>query len=242
LVRFQYHLFLQILRDIKPLLLDENYHNQVAGHEIISLLAETVGLDTMISAMRQDIENTDENVRSATARAFAAVASALGIDPLLPFLTAGCRSKTSWQGRHTGINIVQQTAIMMGWAIPHIRDLVEIVSAAKATFCYEFKCHKLKLREDLNLTRSTALYLFGAGLTDDEESVRRMAAHTIAALTAAAIDSVPGTLLQCSKTHRGEVRFLTCEKFDNLSSTNSVANNNSCIHKLQQTLTVSICP
>ena len=56
------------------------------------------------------------------------VASALGIPSLLPFLKAVCRSKKSWQARHTGIKIVQQIAILMGCAIlPHLRSLVEII-------------------------------------------------------------------------------------------------------------------
>lgn len=57
----------------------------------------------MISTMRPDIDNIDEYVRNTTARAFAVVASALGIPSLLPFLKAVCRSKKSWQARHTGM-------------------------------------------------------------------------------------------------------------------------------------------
>ena len=61
-------------------------------------------------------------------RAFAVVASALGIPSLLPFLKAVCRSKKSWQARHTGIKIVQQIAILMGCAVlPHLKSMVEIV-------------------------------------------------------------------------------------------------------------------
>ncbi len=82
----------------------------------------------MISTMRPDIDNMDEYVRNTTARAFAVVASALGIPSLLPFLKAVCRSKKSWQARHTGIKIVQQIAILMGCAIlPHLKNLVEII-------------------------------------------------------------------------------------------------------------------
>ena len=41
-----------------------------------------------------------------------------------------CRSKKSWQARHTGIKIVQQIAILMGCAIlPHLKNLVEIIAA-----------------------------------------------------------------------------------------------------------------
>merc|ERR1712226_1521368 len=78
--------------------------------------------------MRPDIDNIDEYVRNTTARAFAVVASSLGIPSLLPFLKAVCKSKKSWQARHTGIKIVQQIAILMGCAIlPHLRALVEII-------------------------------------------------------------------------------------------------------------------
>lgn len=88
----------------------------------------------MISTMRPDIDNIDEYVRNTTARAFAVVASALGIPALLPFLKAVCRSKKSWQARHTGIKIVQQIAILMGCAIlPHLRNLVEIIE--HGNFC-----------------------------------------------------------------------------------------------------------
>ena len=60
------------------------------------------------------------------------MASALGIPSLLPFLKAVCRSKKSWQARHTGIKIVQQIAILMGCAIlPHLRNLVEIIEHGK---------------------------------------------------------------------------------------------------------------
>jgi splicing factor 3B subunit 1 len=56
--------------------------------------------------MRPDIDHNDEYVRNTTARAFAVIASALGINSLLPFLKAVCMSKKSWRARHTGIKIV----------------------------------------------------------------------------------------------------------------------------------------
>jgi len=41
-----------------------------------------------------------------------------------------CRSKKSWQARHTGIKITQQIAILMGCAIlPHLKSLVETIEA-----------------------------------------------------------------------------------------------------------------
>lgn len=98
----------------------------------IFCIFQAAGLATMISTMRPDIDNLDEYVRNTTARAFAVVASALGIPSLLPFLKAVCKSKKSWQARHTGIKIVQQIAILMGCAIlPHLKNLVEIIEHGK---------------------------------------------------------------------------------------------------------------
>ncbi|CAJ0582767.1 unnamed protein product, partial [Mesorhabditis spiculigera] len=120
----------KILVVIQPLLIDEDYYARVEGREIISNLAKAAGLATMISTMRPDIDNVDEYVRNTTARAFAVVASSLGIHALLPFLKAVCKSKKNWQARHTGIKIVQQIAILMGCAVlPHLKALVEIVEA-----------------------------------------------------------------------------------------------------------------
>ncbi len=118
----------KILVVIEPLLIDEDYYARVEGREIISNLAKAAGLATMISTMRPDIDNLDEYVRNTTARAFAVVASALGIPSLLPFLKAVCKSKKSWQARHTGIKIIQQIAILIGCAIlPHLKSLVEVI-------------------------------------------------------------------------------------------------------------------
>lgn len=118
----------KILVVIEPLLIDEDYYARVEGREIISNLAKAAGLATMIATMRPDIDHVDEYVRNTTARAFAVVASALGIHSLLPFLKAVCQSKKSWQARHTGIKICQQIAILMGCAVlPHLKSLVEII-------------------------------------------------------------------------------------------------------------------
>lgn len=119
----------KILVVIEPLLIDEDYYARVEGREIISNLSKAAGLAHMISTMRPDIDHIDEYVRNTTARAFSVVASALGIPALLPFLKAVCRSKKSWQARHTGIRIIQQIAIMMGCAVlPHLRNLVDAVA------------------------------------------------------------------------------------------------------------------
>lgn len=119
----------KILVVIEPLLIDEDYYARVEGREIISNLSKAAGLATMIATMRPDIDHPDEYVRNTTARAFSVVASALGIPSLLPFLKAVCRSKKSWQARHTGIKIVQQIAILLGCGIlPHLKNLVEAIA------------------------------------------------------------------------------------------------------------------
>jgi splicing factor 3B subunit 1 len=94
-----------ILVVIEPLLIDDDYYARIEGREIISNLAKASGLATMIATLRPDIDNSDEYVRNTTARAFAVVASSLGINSLLPFLKAVCLSKKSWTARHTGILI-----------------------------------------------------------------------------------------------------------------------------------------
>ena len=119
----------KILVVIEPLLIDQDYYARVEGREIISNLAKAAGLAHMISTMRPDIDHVDEYVRNTTARAFAVVASALGIPALLPFLRAVCRSKKSWQARHTGVKIIQQIPILMGCAIlPHLKGLVDCIA------------------------------------------------------------------------------------------------------------------
>ncbi|KAK7033247.1 putative splicing factor 3b subunit 1 [Favolaschia claudopus] len=120
----------RILVVIQPLLIDEDFYARAEGRELISNLAKAAGLAHMISAMRPDIDHTDEFVRNTTARAFAVVASALGIQSLLPFIKAVCHSRKSWQARHTGSRIVQQIALLMGAAVlPHLGSLVDCISS-----------------------------------------------------------------------------------------------------------------
>lgn len=121
----------KIMVVMEPLLIDEDYFTRAEGREIISNLTKAVGLATMIVTIRPDIDNTEEFVRNVTARSLSVVASALGISPLIPFLTAVCRSKKSWQARHTGIKTVQQIAILMGCAIlPHLSALVGMIEGS----------------------------------------------------------------------------------------------------------------
>jgi len=118
----------KVLVVIEPLLIDEDYYARVEGRELVANLAKAAGLATMIAAMRPDVDHVDEYVRNTTARALAVVASALGVPALLPFLKAVCRSKKSWQARHTGLKVVQQVAMLSGCGVlPHLAPLVATV-------------------------------------------------------------------------------------------------------------------
>jgi splicing factor 3B subunit 1 len=118
----------KILMVIVPMLVDEDNYARVEGREIVASLAKAAGLATMIQTMKDDLSNVDDYVRNVTARAFAVVASALGIPALLPFLDAVCRSRKSWEARHTGIKIVPQIAVLMGSAVrPHLSPMVDMI-------------------------------------------------------------------------------------------------------------------
>jgi splicing factor 3B subunit 1 len=120
----------KILVVIEPLLIDEDYYARQEGREIIANLSKAAGLATMIATMRPDIDHVDEYVRNTTARAFAIVASSLGVPALLPFIRAVCSSRKSWQARHTGAKIVQQIAMTIGvGVVSHLSTLVEAIAS-----------------------------------------------------------------------------------------------------------------
>ena len=52
----------KVLTVITPLLIDQDYYARIEGREIIANLAKAAGLASVISAMRPDLENTDEYV------------------------------------------------------------------------------------------------------------------------------------------------------------------------------------
>ena len=209
---------------------------------VSSCLSQAAGLATMISTMRPDIDNMDEYVRNTTARAFAVVASALGIPSLLPFLKAVCKSKKSWQARHTGIKIVQQIAILMGCAIlPHLRSLVEIIEHGQSSLCG----HSY-LPADTVITFHqthhhcvwfnvlTGVNCVSTGLVDEQQKVRTISALAIAALAEAAtpygiesFDSVLKPLWKGIRQHRGKVRSQNTQIYKGVN----------CFHCKYQTIT-----
>ena len=118
----------KILVAVTPMLVDEIPYVRIEGREMISNLSKSVGMPTMISVLRPDIESLDESVRTITAKALAIVASSLGVNEFFPFLKAINETKKNWTIRETGIKTVQQLAMLIGnGVLPYLYMLVEII-------------------------------------------------------------------------------------------------------------------
>ena len=78
----------KILVAVTPMLVDDIPYVRIEGREIISNLSKSVGMPTMISVLRPDIESLDESIRTITAKSLAIVASSLGVNEFFPFLKA----------------------------------------------------------------------------------------------------------------------------------------------------------
>ena len=104
---------------------DEDFLVRIEGRELISNLAKTVGLSSLILAIRSDLDNTNSEVRDLNAQSFAVGAIALTIPKSLPFIVAVCRSKKSLFARHTGCKIIYYIAKMIGYGIlPHLKKIL----------------------------------------------------------------------------------------------------------------------
>ena len=118
----------KILVAVTPMLVDEIPYVRIEGREMVSNLSKSVGMPTMISVLRPDIESLDESVRTITAKALAIVASSLGVNEFFPFLKAINETKKNWTIRETGIKTVQQLAMLIGnGVLPYLYMLVEII-------------------------------------------------------------------------------------------------------------------
>ena len=118
----------KILVAVTPMLVDEIAYVRIEGREIISNLSKSVGMPTMISVLRPDIESLDESIRTITAKALAIVASSLGVNEFFPFLKAINETKKNWTIRETGIKTVQQLAMLIGnGVLPYLYMLIEII-------------------------------------------------------------------------------------------------------------------
>mmetsp|Transcript_7544 Transcript_7544/g.10645 ORF Transcript_7544/g.10645 Transcript_7544/m.10645 type:complete len:799 (+) Transcript_7544:63-2459(+) len=118
----------KILLIVEPLLLEDDYFARTEAREIIASLSKAVGLATMLTALRPDVDNTDEFVRFSCARSLSVVGISLGVNNIIPFIEAVCKSKKSWQARHTGIKVIQQIAILLKSSVrPYVKKFLEII-------------------------------------------------------------------------------------------------------------------
>ena len=120
----------KILVAVTPMLVDDIPYVRIEGREIISNLSKSVGMPTMISVLRPDIESLDESIRTITAKSLAIVASSLGVNEFFPFLKAINETKKNWTIRETGIKTVQQLAMLIGnGVLPYLHMLIEIIQS-----------------------------------------------------------------------------------------------------------------
>lgn len=117
----------KILVVVQPLLVDADVIARKEGREVILSLSEAVGLKTMLSTLRADIDHPDEFVRNTTAESLAIVGQALGIQRLLPFLAAAVRTQDSWYSKFTGLRTIHYLGQLAGCAVlPYLTGLVAV--------------------------------------------------------------------------------------------------------------------
>lgn len=114
---------------MQSMLIDEDRFTRAEGLELLANLSRAAGLNEMILTVRPDIGHSDDYVRNVTARTLAVVGKTLGIQTLLPFLNAVCKSKRSWEARHTGSRVVFHLANLMGCGIlSYLQGLIGCIS------------------------------------------------------------------------------------------------------------------
>ena len=114
-----------ILAPVEPTLMDGDMYARIEARQLIGRLARSAGVDAMIDAFMEDVKEADDAVRAMTGRAVAAVAQALGVDPMMPFVRALCGSTSSWEARDTGMRSMGSIAQLLGRGlIPRMKELV----------------------------------------------------------------------------------------------------------------------
>eukprot|EP00768_Dysnectes_brevis_P007219 gnl/Dysnectes_brevis/6015_a9022_320.p1 GENE.gnl/Dysnectes_brevis/6015_a9022_320~~gnl/Dysnectes_brevis/6015_a9022_320.p1 ORF type:complete len:1138 (+),score=99.33 gnl/Dysnectes_brevis/6015_a9022_320:348-3416(+) len=118
----------QILSAVLHTLIDSDRIARQEGQELLSKLANTVGLAPMLSALAPDFHSSHEYARNIAARGLALVALATSPEKLLRLLRAVCTSPGSWEPRQTGFRAIRHMAIYGGSAIqPHMASLALLV-------------------------------------------------------------------------------------------------------------------
>lgn len=115
----------KLLDAIGPLLLDKEPMIKATGIEITTNLTTVIGFAAMIKATRANIEDEDEYLRNCAAHILAVVTKTVGLHQMMPFFTALSKTKKTWRIRHTGIQIIYQSAILLGSGVlPFIEPLL----------------------------------------------------------------------------------------------------------------------
>ena len=118
----------KLLALVQPMLTEEDYFIRLEGRELISNISKAAGLSNFIMAIRNDLDNPNDSVRDITAQAFSIGANALTLPAVMPFIKAVCKSRKSWEARHTGCKIVFHIAKLMGCGIlPHLKGLINCI-------------------------------------------------------------------------------------------------------------------
>ncbi|CAN3480982.1 U2 snRNP component Hsh155p [Diutina catenulata] len=126
----------KIVQAVGPMLADDDFVLRMEAREVLTELTQATGMPALISALRPNLENTDDHIRDITARVFAVIANTVGLVKFLPFLKAVIQSR-SWTARNTGIRIVQRLAAILGGGngsaiLPYIDSLVAVIKPALA--------------------------------------------------------------------------------------------------------------
>jgi splicing factor 3B subunit 1 len=98
------------------------------GRDLISLLAQYLGLKTIFAAIRNDVTHEDDGVRRHTAKVIAIVGQALGPEHLAHILRP-CAASESHLSRHTAVKAIYESCALLEHALlPVLPDLAGILS------------------------------------------------------------------------------------------------------------------
>lgn len=98
------------------------------GRDLISLLAQYLGLKTIFAAIRNDVTHEDDGVRRNTAKVIAIVGQALGPEHLAHILRP-CAASESHLSRHTAVKAIYEScALLEHGLLPVLPDLAGVLS------------------------------------------------------------------------------------------------------------------
>jgi len=114
---------------MQPMLSDPDSFARAEGREIIGNLAKAAGWKAIAVALKDDVDDDNEEIRGLTARTMAIVGQRLGVDQIVPFLRAVCASQKSWKARHTGAKLIYELCMVLGVGMrQHLRDMLSCIA------------------------------------------------------------------------------------------------------------------